>query len=342
MDREKYYMNLPKDLSGSIAKNRFRLELLWGIGKIIDEHKANNEYTIIFDFKCDIELHKDDELDFYQIKTKKSGNYNSNNLCKKDKNENNSILGKLYALYSPNYNIKLAIVCNKQLKIKNKEIDFPEQCFADLDQDVLDDVREKLCAELKLNTVCLDNVFYIFDNMDLLNPEDSIRGKLVKSFVDIKGEEPQNPNALYRLVVDSVKEKASYEFDLGTYADVVKNKGITRSEFDKMLNAHKKESKNGINETQEYINNLPFAKRRRYNTALGNILEIQQSESLRVIKIKIYDFIAKHEDSLDDIENYLKEISKLFNDDFDVEFTNDMKSVQYIMIYYMYASGGIL
>ncbi|WP_457826323.1 dsDNA nuclease domain-containing protein, partial [Staphylococcus aureus] len=92
-----------KDLSGSIAKNRFRLELLWGISKIIDEHKANNEYTIIFDFKCDIELHKEDELDFYQIKTKKSGNYNSNNLCKKGKNKNNSILGKLYALYSPNY-----------------------------------------------------------------------------------------------------------------------------------------------------------------------------------------------------------------------------------------------
>ena len=306
------------------------------------EHKANNEYTIIFDFKCDIELHKEDELDFYQIKTKKSGNYNSNNLCKKGKNENNSILGKLYALYSPNHNIKLAIVCNKQLKINNKEIDFPEQCFGDLDQDVLDDVRKKLCTELKLDTVCLDNVFYIFDNMDLLNPEDSIRGKLVKSFVDIKGEEPQNPNALYRLVVDSVREKASYEFDSGTYEDVVKNKGITRSEFDKMLNAHKKESKNGINETQEYINNLSFAERRRYNTALGNILETQQSESLRLIKIKIYNYIAEHEDSLDNIESYLKEISKLFDDDFDVEFTDDMKSVQYIMIYYMYASGGIL
>lgn len=132
------------------------------------------------------------------------------------------------------------------------------------------------------------------------------------------------------------------EFDSGTYEDVVKNKGITRSEFDKMLNAHKKESKNGINETQEYINNLSFAKRRRYNTALGNILETQQSESLRLIKIKIYNYIVEHEDSLDDIESYLKEISKLFDDDFDVEFTDDMKSVQYIMIYYMYASGGIL
>lgn len=199
-----------------------------------------------------------------------------------------------------------------------------------------------MCTELNLKTVSLDNVFYIFDNMDLLNPEDSIRGKLIKSFVDIKGEEPQNPNALYRLVVDSVKEKASYEFDSDTYEDVVKNKGITRSEFDKMLNAHKKESKNGLKETQEYINNLSFAKRRRYNTALGNILETQQSESLRLIRIKIYNYIVEHEDSLEDIESYLKEISKLLDNDFDVEFTKDMKSVQYIMIYYMYASGGVL
>lgn len=248
----------------------------------------------------------------------------------------------MYALYSPNHNIKLAIVCNKQLKINNKEIDIPEQCFGKLDQNVLDCVKEKLRTELNLNSVCLDNVFYIFDNMDLLNPEDSIRGKLIKSFYDIKGEEPQNPNALYRLVFDSVKEKASYEFDSGTYEDVVKNKGITRSEFDKMLNAHKKESKNGINKTQEYINKLPCAKQRRYNIALVNLLEICQSESLRMIKTKIFNYIREHEDSLDDIESYLKEVSKLFDNDFDVEFTDDMKTVQYIMIYYMYASGGII
>lgn len=57
MDRSQYYMNLPKDLSGSITKNRFRLELLWGISKVIDIHKEGKDYTIIFDFKCDIEIH---------------------------------------------------------------------------------------------------------------------------------------------------------------------------------------------------------------------------------------------------------------------------------------------
>ena len=75
MNKQEYYMSLPKDLSGSITKNRFRLELLWGISKIIDAHKEKCDYTVIFDFKCDIELHLQDEIDFYQIKTKGSSQY---------------------------------------------------------------------------------------------------------------------------------------------------------------------------------------------------------------------------------------------------------------------------
>lgn len=34
-----YYMSLPYDLSGSMAKNRFRNELLWGLKKIIDLYR---------------------------------------------------------------------------------------------------------------------------------------------------------------------------------------------------------------------------------------------------------------------------------------------------------------
>ncbi|MFR1449541.1 MAG: DUF4297 domain-containing protein [Beduini sp.] len=342
MNRQEYYMNLPKDLSGSISKNRFRLELLWGISKIIDAHKEDDDYTVIFDFKCDIELHRQDEMCFYQIKTKASSNFTDNSLCIKKKNEQNSILGKLYALYSPGQAIKLAIVCNRQLKINKKYIDFPNVCFGELDKDTVENIKNKLKDELKLDTVDLENVFYIFDNMDFLNPEDAIRGKLIKAFVDIKGEEPQNPNALYRLVSDTVKEKASYEFDSNTYEEVVKTKGITRNEFDKMLNAHKKESKTGIVETQEYIKKLPLSKQRKYNTALGNLIEMPRSESLQMLKLQIYKYIEEHEDDFIDEECYLDKISMIFDDDFNLEFTKEMKMVQYLIIYYIYASGGEL
>ena len=335
-------MSLPKDLSGSISKNRFRLELLWGISKIIDAHKEDDDYTVIFDFKCDIELHRQNEMYFYQIKTMKSGNYTDNSLCTKKRNEQNSVLGKLYALYSPGQAIKLAIVCNKQLKIKKKDVDFPKVCLGELDKDTIDNIINKLKDELKLDTVDLENVFYIFDNMDFLNPEDAIRGKLIKAFVDIKGEEPQNPNALYRLVSDTVKEKASYEFESNTYEEVVKTKGITRNEFDKMLNAHKKESRTGIVETQEYIKKLPLSKQRKYNTALGSLIEIPRSESLQILKLQIYKYIEEHEDDFIDEEYYLDKISMIFDDDFNLEFTKEMKMVQYLIIYYIYASGGEL
>lgn len=342
MNRQEYYMNLPKDLSGSISKNRFRLELLWGISKIIDAHKEDDDYTVIFDFKCDIELHRQDEMCFYQIKTMKSSHYTDNSLCTKKGSEQNSVLGKLYALYSPGQAIKLAIVCNRQLKINKKDIDFPKVCFGELDKDTVDNIKNKLKDELKLDTVDLENVFYIFDNMDFLNPEDAIRGKLIKAFVDIKGEEPQNPNALYRLVFDTVKEKASYEFDSNTYEEVVKTKGITRNEFDKMLNAHKKESKTGIAETQEYIKKLPLAKQRKYNTALGHLIEMPRSESLQMLKLQIYKYIAEHEDDFIDEESYLDKISMIFDNDFNLEYTKEMKMVQYLIIYYIYASGGEL
>lgn len=342
MNRQEYYMNLPKDLSGSMSKNRFRLELLWGISKIIDAHQEDDDYTVIFDFKCDIELHRQDEMCFYQIKTMKSTNYTDNSLCTKKGNEQNSVLGKLYALYSPGQAIKLAIVCNRQIKIKKKDIDFPKVCFGELDKDTVDNIKNKLKDELRLNSVDLENVFYIFDNMDLLNPEDAIRGKLIKAFVDIKGEEPQNPNALYRLVSDTVKEKASYEFDSNTYEEVVKTKGITRDEFDKMLNAHRKESKTGIIETKEYIKKLSLSKQRKYNTALANLIEMPRSESLQMLNLQIYNYIAEHEDEFIDEESYLNKISVIFDKDFKLEFSKEMRMVQYLIIYYIYASGGDL
>lgn len=340
MNQEEYYMSLPKNLSGSITKNRFRMELLWGVGKIIDMHKGNEDYVVIFDFKCDIELHKGQELFFYQIKTKKSGNFNEKNLCKINKNDINSILGKLYALYSPNHNIKLAIVCNKPLKIRKKDIDFHQKCFGEIEKDVIDEIKSKLRIELNLNSINIDNVFYIFDEMDFQHPEDAIKGKLISSFEEIKGEEPQNPNALYRLVMDTVKEKASYEFDLSSYDEVKNKKGITRNDFDKMLDSHKKGSKNGVVETQNFINNLPLARQRKYNIALSDLLQIQNTERFRLLKLQIFNYICEHENLFDDEKDYLKKISCVFNDDFDMEITDEMKDVLYLIVYFMYAAGG--
>lgn len=100
MTNQEYYMTLPHDMSGSMSKNRFRIELLWGISKMLDAYE-NGDFTMVFDYVCDIELHVADGFEFYQLKTH-SGN--SSYTCRsltKVKGEG-SVIGKLYALNKGN------------------------------------------------------------------------------------------------------------------------------------------------------------------------------------------------------------------------------------------------
>lgn len=43
--------------------------------------------------------------------------------------------------------------------------------------------------------------------MDLTNPHYALLGKLIEAFQEIKNEEPNNPNALFRLVSDTAQKK---------------------------------------------------------------------------------------------------------------------------------------
>lgn len=334
-----YYMNLPKDLAGSRTKNRFRVELLWGISKLIDAYKKYDDFTVVFDFKCDIELHHNEGLDFYQVKTKKSGNHTYSTLTNSKKNSK-SILGNLYTLYNPNQKIKLAIVCNKNFKIGREENLKPEICFAELSDDLIIKINNKIKEELKIDEVNLENVFYICDGINLLEPDYAIKGKLIDSFVDIKEEEPRNPNALYRLVSETAQRKACYEIDIDKYEDVLDLKGISKNEFDKMLNYHKRESINGIEETREYIKSLPTTDRRIYNKALTNILENNHSYDLLNLRSLIFKFIDDNSNSIQDENTALQLLSNSFDIKFPIEYDEAMKKIFYLLVYYIYVGGG--
>ena len=76
--------------------------------------------------------------------------------------------------------------------------------------------------------------------------------------------------------------------------------------------------------------------------ALGNLLGIKKTKLLESLKIKIYKYIEEHENDFVDIDKSISLLSKQFDREFSKEFTNEMKIVQYILIYHIYASGGEL
>jgi hypothetical protein len=259
-----YYMSLPFELSGSLSKNRFRLELLWGISKMLDIYDYD-DFIMVFDYVCDIEVHLNEGYQFYQLKTHKGDKVYTINDIIKAKN-GSSILGKLYILNRPDnsQNIKLAIVSNSYLKDGKKVIsDVEEIDLSSISAQSIKTITEALKSELKLDNIDISNMFYIFTSMNLNAPTNDIIGKIVTSFIKIKGCEPKKPNALYRLIYDTVSGKACCELKQKDYAHLIENKGITKAEFDKLLDCHLEKADNSVGLTYQYIEQLQDFKQRR-------------------------------------------------------------------------------
>lgn len=342
MDQAKYYMNLKADTSGSRSKNRFRLELLWGISKILELMETTDNFTMVFDYVCDIEVHKDNGFDFYQIKTHKPGKgYTPNSLVKYNKdNEEGSILGKLFALNLDDEDgVKVFLVCNEPLKALSCE---PGELSLDkLDEKEREKIIKAIKDELDIDKVDLSKSFYLYTPMNLLNPVDQIKGELISTFEKIKGSEPIKPNALYNLVFDTVSERACYEFNLNDYEKLKALKGITRREFDRLLDVHCSNEKTGLTATQDIINSISNIKEKmKYKKALSTFVpKLAKSRDMQALELKMADFLDK-EDDIGDMNNAINLLYNVFYDSFPIEYNDAEKMVCFMLIINKYSEGG--
>ena len=256
------YAKLPIDFSGSMAKNRFRFEMLWGIYRLFEIYDKTNDFVAIFDCVCDVEIFTDTEDSYYQVKTKKETQpYTAAALCRTRKGENDvvlpSILGKLFlikAVSDPHRQVKVAVVANVGFKHKNKEYtERLELPLATIDEDAKQAITNALRKEQGNANVDLDNVYYIRSYMDLAHPKESLIGKMATWFADNKGCEIKNPQALYLALCDIVQEKASYEWNDGDPSTAQEKKGISKNQFDNLIEQHTQNAVNGIDLAKKWI-----------------------------------------------------------------------------------------
>lgn len=340
MNQVEYYMGLPCDLSGSRSKNRFRLELLWGISRMLELMESANDFTIVFDLVCDIEVHLDNGFEFYQIKTHKESQprYTVKSLVKVKEGEQGSILGKLFVLNTiSTVPVKTVLVCNAPFKALSSEPG--ENCLDSLSQSNKSVIIEAIKKELGTKDVDLSNSYYLYTPMNLLQPENEIKGQLMATFEKVKGSEPVNPNALYRLVFDAVSEKACYEFDANDYEQIKKFKGISRNEFDRMLDAHLSNEKTGINQTRDYINQIKGIHEKNKDALNSLLPKMARSRVLQNMEIMMAKTLMEYSE-ISDVEEAIDILTDSYHDKFPVEYSNAEKTVCYMIVIHKYVEGG--
>ena len=301
----------------------------------------NLDFCVVFDYKCDIEVHFKNAIEFYQIKTHKiQSPYTFTQLSKID--GQNSIIAKLFLLKDVScqeVKIKCALVSNAFLKIGKKTFsEFEQLSFTDLDEKSQSTIKRALCAELSRREVDLTGLHYIYTSMDLSSPEDSVKGKITGCFEKIKGCEPIKPNALYRLILDTVKEKACYEFAANDYSELVKRKGITKQQLNSMLVQYMEKTDNSVEQVQRYIEQTEpsLRSRKELKTSLVKIVEAECSSRLLQDKEnEIGAYIVQRED----MEKFPSDVNVLagnllqrFGDQFPIEYNQTERFVFMLLI----------
>ena len=292
------YLNLPAELSGSVAKNRFRWEMLWGLHRIFEVYDTTEDFTVIFDYVCDVEIHTPNDSTYYQIKTRKNTKpYTTNEICKTEINKKtgetiHSILGKLYLIKHKSDQSKrayVAIVSDVGLVHKGKEyINKLEYHLCELDDDGKDKIISELKKEFPGIVIDLNDFLFIRSFMDLAHPEDVIRGEIVKWFPTHKGGEVKNPNALYQTLSDLVRDKASFEWKVGTLEELTANKGITRSDFDRITEFHTQKAADGVELSKQWINE----NYRQYRTRVKALNDLSTMVRYRSIDTRLFSIIS--------------------------------------------------
>lgn len=330
------YLALPSDISGSMSKNRFSYEMLWGIYYIFDIYDQTEDFIAIFDYVCDVEIHTHSSDSYYQIKTKKkTETYTPKTLCKtgkaKDGSILSSILGKLYlikAASDPNRQVKVAVVANTNLSFNKKEYtELLEQPLVSIDLPARDAIIRELKKEFPTSDIDLSNVYFIRTFIDLEHPEESLIGKIVKWYPNNRRCEVRNPNALYRLISDTVREKACYEWKSGSHEDFIHKKAITKESFDRIVDQHTQNSISGVEASKEWINeNIGgFGAKIKAQQELARIVEcllVDERLQLLVKSIESYVHSKKMRDDLS-LQQLMDEIQCEISKDAPADYSSE-------------------
>jgi hypothetical protein len=237
-----------RETAGSRSSNRFDYQKNWSLCELLQLHSNYSDYLMVFEYHDDIVVFDSQDNPsnaiFYQVKSKKSGNWTIGALtnCNDGKP---SILEKLYENYQAfPKNVKRMVFSSNQplsAKLKNgdKAIELKKIKFLQLsDQD-----KEKIqsSVEPKGQDYCdINGLYRIETEKNGLRPDDHTvitKGKLVEFFEYLHPESEINVSLVYKTFFDEIRRKSNYEEPIRKTSDLISYKSIGKSDFDKMIGA---------------------------------------------------------------------------------------------------------
>ena len=244
---DKFSEQKPRESSGASSSNRFDYQQNWAFCELIDLHLKGEDYLMVFEHHEDIVVLNSESspssAKFYQVKSKKSGNWTVNSLVKnKSDDESSSIIAKLYCNQKlfPDNAEELVFASNQgisnTLECGNKGLDFDIISFNQLTNIDKEKVWESIKGEN--DSYCdlhgLNKLIFLRSSLRLEDHEQLTKGKLVDFFNTLFPDRPAHVALAYQTIFDEIRRKTNFEEIPKNSAELRRRKSISRTEFSHM------------------------------------------------------------------------------------------------------------
>jgi len=241
----------PRERSGSRSSNRFAFQHSWGLCLTLRLHETPDDYCVLYDVHDDVvaldHSIKPTKADFYQVKTKSTGNWTLHQLTAREAGKTGplpSMIGKLYDHYRRfTFNVRrMTIVSNAHYDIKmncppsGKERD--SICIADADSDEFNDLNDKLIAEHNVDSppACMHITYMDTTPLSLIDHETHTEG-IVSEFLSRQGDGSIPPRPFHKALRSEIQRRNNKECSPVVFKELLKLKGITRSQLQTMIDS---------------------------------------------------------------------------------------------------------
>lgn len=272
-------MDYEADSAGARSKNRFRFEIYWGLDRLLSEMHVSQNFYMIFDYVCDIEIHFSNRFEFYQVKTGSGKSYTINNLINRGKKKN-SVLGTLYKIRETDIRnksnrSKLAIVSN--LKLSDSEFTNSTNLEFELNSlsnKNLERIESTLKKEFNDDKIDLKDIYFINTDLAISNFRETMIGRINSYYKNQYGDDALKPAALLNVLSEEIQQKADFEESCNSYEELVENKGISSDRITFIFEKYSERSISMVEKCKVHINTVVknYRKRITYMKYLTSIV----------------------------------------------------------------------
>lgn len=235
----------PDDNSGSRTSNRFAYQKNWALYKMLELEQLGRDYMLVMDYHEDIVIIdtsiKDNNIDFYQVKTKKGDYWKPSelNATSKDSKGNikNSILGKLLKhsvdfSKARDYYFVTDSFLRPENYVKGNDFDNSKIPFSKLKPDIQKSFKQSVKKEFGgLKSEVWKHFYISQQQLNIDNYKDTIVG-VIQKFIDKKLSKAEiSSSTLYDSLYSEIERVQNYEGYISDEKVLMDRKSFKRSDF---------------------------------------------------------------------------------------------------------------